>query len=85
MRKKNRRARGFFLSSPVSNSAKPKNPLQSPFSSRLILLKVPSANLQQKGLLLKKRPCWAVSGRVTAYQAVGRIASLVDNEIIIYY
>jgi len=72
MRKKNRRARGFFLSSPVSNSAKPKNPLQSPFSSRLILLKVPSANLQQKGLLLKKKavlgrlgPCYGIPSRRT--------------------
>jgi len=85
MRKKNRGARGFLLFNPVSNSAKPGNLLQSPFRSWLILLKSSSANLQQKGILLKKRPSWAVSGRVTAYQAVRRIACLVDNEMIIYY
>jgi hypothetical protein len=49
MRKKNRGARGFLLFSPVSNSAKPGNLLQSPFRSWLILLKSSSANLQQKG------------------------------------
>jgi hypothetical protein len=49
MRKKNRGARGFLLFSPVSNSAKPANPLQSLILSRLILLKAVSANLQQKG------------------------------------
>ena len=52
MRKKIRGARGFFLFNPFRNSAKPKNlPQLSPLSW-FILLKLFSANLQQKGVLL---------------------------------